>query len=554
MNVFSKVNSRTLWWLFFAVMICWGCLLRFHDLGARVYWRDEAFTSFRLSGYTEPELAETLFKGEVVYPQDFSQFQINHTDRHLGDTVKSLTRDTHPPGYFVLLWLWTKGFGSSIVSTRAFSAAVSLLLLPIVFALARTLFEASPHRQAIAALSTALVAVSPFQVVLSSEARMYSLLPVLTTLAGLCLLRAVRPSASRKQVYGWWVCFALAGAASLYVHLLAVPMLAGYGLYVWVQRYVDGSPHWVRAQKQHLVATGLTLGLFLPWCWFLGTRLSNVYFQTRWTAETVPFFGKGDTLVGRWLWHGLLLFINGESLYIIPAGKLLGGLLAIAFLVWALVYLVRHTPLPIWSFLLISSGIIYMPLAVTDVLLSGQRSGIPRYFASSIGEISIAVAFGLVSLGGMAKGQRRSSPLGAFPDSANPASASLAPRLARWAIIFLLIGGVTSQMVAKSNYALDQHFAGRIANAVNQTPGAMLVSDAPFNDMALLLSLTHYLKEDTPLLLTIRPEQPAIAKFRDRPVFLYLTSAAFRANLKARGMRLQPISDAEDLFKIEADK
>ncbi|MFK8184427.1 MAG: hypothetical protein AB8B99_13725 [Phormidesmis sp.] len=605
MKIFNELSNRQVWRLLIVVAICWGCLLRFYALGEKVYWEDEAFTSLRLSGYSDEELVETIFQGEIVYPEDLLQFQITHADKNLGDTVNSLANDTHPPGYFVLLRLWVSWFGLSIASIRSLSAVVSLLLLPGVFGMAWMLFEQSPQRRAIAELATALVAVSPYQITLANEARMYSLLPVATTLAGLCLLRAVRLAPSfnhrqaasnyRQQWIQWWnrqwVWYGLASAASLYVHWLAIPILAGYGLYVRLQNHASRSWHWVHAQKRYLLTTAFTLGAVVPWFCFMGLEMGNVYTHTQWAGRAEKFWGNEDSLGQLWLHHGLLLFVDGDIFAQAPLFQWIGGGLAISFVIGVFIYLVRHTALPVWSFLLISSGIIYTPLAIVDILLGGRRSGIFRYFSPSIGAIEISVAFCLVSLGRIALLRSHRSPaehiapnqdtsaqatltqtaskqtaltqVSAAPKSRQRKSRNFATllfpsilnksrfnksRLAQSAIVLLLLGGGLSQTIAKATYSIEQHPAGYVASMVNDTPGALLISDAP--RPSVLLPLAHLLKAETPLMLTVRPDQPVIEDLPDRPVFLYLTSENFRAKLEKQGQHLRPIDGVDNLFSM----
>ena len=73
MKVFNKPSGRQYWRALIIVAICWGCFLRFYELEGKVYWEDETFTSLRLSGYSDQELIDTAFQGEIVYPTDLLQ-------------------------------------------------------------------------------------------------------------------------------------------------------------------------------------------------------------------------------------------------------------------------------------------------------------------------------------------------------------------------------------------------------------------------------------------------------------------------------------------------
>src|SRR5262249_43508985 len=116
-------------------------------------------------------------------------------------------------------WL-TKGFdgteGLRLVSLLAGLASVPLTYLVGV--------ETVGRRAAL--VGAALIALSPFQIFYSTEARAYELLLFTALLATFALLRAV--SSGRTA---WRVGFGLSAALSMYTHYAAVFLLAG--LFVW---------------------------------------------------------------------------------------------------------------------------------------------------------------------------------------------------------------------------------------------------------------------------------------------------------------------------------
>lgn len=91
------------------------------------------------------------------------------------DLVTQYARaDFHPPGWFILLWGWTKVFGYSEIAVRMPSVIMGVLSIWIVFLLGKKLF--SKNVGLVAAL---LLAVNPLHIYYSQEARMY----VMATLA-----------------------------------------------------------------------------------------------------------------------------------------------------------------------------------------------------------------------------------------------------------------------------------------------------------------------------------------------------------------------------------
>lgn len=114
--------------------------------------------------------------------------------------------DVHPPTWYLIEWMMVHALGPSEIALRLVSALAGIALVPAVWRLARNLgFDRAA--QGAAALVTA---VAPFAVYYSQEARAYSLLYLLLTLAAVALL---------EQRWPWFV---LASIGALYLHNLAV--------------------------------------------------------------------------------------------------------------------------------------------------------------------------------------------------------------------------------------------------------------------------------------------------------------------------------------------
>lgn len=90
--------------------------------------------------------------------------------------------DFHPPGYFMLLWFWTRLFGYSEIWVRLPSVLLGVLNVWLVFLLGKKLF--SKNVGLIAAL---LLAVNPLHIYYSQEARMYVLAAMAVSLSWLLL-------------------------------------------------------------------------------------------------------------------------------------------------------------------------------------------------------------------------------------------------------------------------------------------------------------------------------------------------------------------------------
>ncbi len=125
--------------------------------------------------------------------------------------------DIHPPLYYYFLHIWAGLAGTTEYALRFFSLLGGVLLPPLLAQVGRRMF-----RPAMGLLVAWLAATAPLLVYYSQEARMYSLLLLLGTLAVYVALRL--PSARRP---GWTaVGLSVIGAAILYTHYLG-PVLLG---------------------------------------------------------------------------------------------------------------------------------------------------------------------------------------------------------------------------------------------------------------------------------------------------------------------------------------
>lgn len=137
-----------------------AALLRFPTLHTQSYWYDEAITV---------ELVRQPFHAM------------------LGALPHS---ESTPPLYYVLAWIWSQILGTGEAGLRSLSAAIGTATVPVTYAAGRQLVS---RRSAFVA--AALVAVSPFLVWYSQEARAYALLVLLGALSLIPLRRAVGPRA-----------------------------------------------------------------------------------------------------------------------------------------------------------------------------------------------------------------------------------------------------------------------------------------------------------------------------------------------------------------------
>lgn len=208
---------RTSWVL--VVIILLGTALRFINLGGQSIWYDEAVSL---------AIANRLSLWGILANQGES---------------------SHPPLYYLLLRVWTNWAGINDFTARVPSAGAGILTIPIIYLVGR---EIIGRRAGL--WSAFFIAVFPFHVYYAQEARMYTLLALLTTLSLLFFLKAVKHN--RWQIWGiYWLCLAL----GFYTHYFIVFVILVYHLYLllnWRRHY--------HLWKAILITDSLLLLVFLP--------------------------------------------------------------------------------------------------------------------------------------------------------------------------------------------------------------------------------------------------------------------------------------------------
>uniref|UniRef100_A0ACD5H0Z1 Glycosyltransferase family 39 protein n=1 Tax=Desertifilum tharense IPPAS B-1220 TaxID=1781255 RepID=A0ACD5H0Z1_9CYAN len=108
------------WRLLLIALLVLGVYFRFVNIDRKVYWRDEAYTSMRISGYTIADVTQEIFTGQIVSQQQVQNFQRLSPDRGLDDTMRALSGNPeHPPLYYLSARFWAQVFGTSVQAMRS---------------------------------------------------------------------------------------------------------------------------------------------------------------------------------------------------------------------------------------------------------------------------------------------------------------------------------------------------------------------------------------------------------------------------------------------------
>ena len=362
--------------LLFIIILCIGIAFRVTNIDKKVYWHDEAYTSLRIAGYTMKEFAQGAYAhrdSSIKYLQTFQQFK---PGSQLKDTIHSLAVEDsqHPPLYYVLLRYWVKLFGNSITTIRSLSILFSLLTFPCLYWLCLELFRSS----LIAWMAIALLAVSPVHVLFAQEARQYSLWTLTVLGSSAALLKAIRLNKTWN-----WILYAFALATSFYTFFLSGLVAVGHGIYIFIIEKFRPSKRAIA----YLLASGLGLLLFVPWILSLIHNYTMFQMTTGWTNNSLPII----IFSRRWLLNiGHIFFDFGleKDLEFIAIYFIL-----LISIVYAFYFLIRHTPLRVWLFVITLMAATTLPLLLPDLIKGGQRSIVSRYLFPFYLSVQLAVAY-----------------------------------------------------------------------------------------------------------------------------------------------------------------
>jgi len=331
-----------------------------------------------------------------------------------------------------------------------------------------------------ALIAVALVAVSPFYVLYSQEAREYSLWTVVILLDGLLFLRA-----SRSKAYSPWIAYGALTALGLYVYPLTALVVLGFGVYLLVGdrgRLTSVVIRWS-------VATLAAFASFAPWLSIMTSsrglergmagivreKLSPAAIALIFSRDLrAPFFDLGQFRVG------------GSSSTVV---NLVLTLIVVALCAYALAALVRDRPFAVWGFVLLALCLPMSTLLMIDLLVRGHFVYQARYFIPLLLGVQLSVA-------------------ALFAEAiqcTSPRSIARQTWLALFALIML--GEVLSCVVsarADTWWNKDYERSRAVAETVNRSPRPIVISDyfAPS-----ILALSFYLNPNIPVRLNLKCAQ-----------------------------------------------
>ena len=245
-----------------------------------------------------------LDRTSLWYDEAVSWSQSNGS---LGNLLSSVAADNYPPLHNLVLWVVMPLLGDSETALRLPSAVLGLLSVWLCYFLGKQM----SGRRSAGLLAAALVAISPFLVWYSTEARMYALLAA----TGLAFLLSVMKVLEKPDA-AWKFALVLSGTLFLYSHIYALLGFGAVGFACSVFFLGDTIRSGQLRMSNALsacIAMGVSALAFLPWLLILARRARSVAEAGFWIAyPDLPFlktiaFNLTGSLVLFWLLFGLAI-------------------------------------------------------------------------------------------------------------------------------------------------------------------------------------------------------------------------------------------------------
>ena len=338
-------------YLLLGLIITLSAALRFTGLESKTLWLDEIITTLFSLGQSFTHIPlDRLFSLEQL--PDIFTFNSQATCQTIAETVAG--ESTHPPIFFCLLHWWlgrmseTNTLQELVWYVRSLPALFGVTAVAAIYLLGRVAF--SPTTGLIAA---ALMAVSPFAVYLSQEARHYTLPLLLITLALTGLIQIQQDFFHRQKVRPTiWIGWVIVNTIGLYIHYFFILALSAQigAIILWqIWQYIQTDKNTAKLNNVSLIHQFtksiwhfgfciLPPILFMPWLPILLEHLTRPEtdwfkpFEPSWVDNIVPIY---QIAIG-WVLMAIALPVENQPLWIaIPCGVfMLGFAIALARYLW----------------------------------------------------------------------------------------------------------------------------------------------------------------------------------------------------------------------------
>nr|MDJ0776130.1 glycosyltransferase family 39 protein [Mastigocoleus sp. MO_167.B18] len=361
----------------------------FWHLDLKPLWMDEVITAIFSLGKNYQDLPLDLALPLENW-RNFLSLEIGRSCSQIAENLSN--QSTHPPLFFCGMYQWL-----SWVSPTEQDLVRQLRYLPAIFGVLTVIPIYAVNRIAFSAqaglMAAALMAVSPFGVYLSQEARHYTLPMLLISLSLLGLIKIQRDLIERNQIkFSVWLGWTIVNSIGFYVHYFCILAFIAqittfivlmYGKLIYSKKPQEQQVN-ILPQRKILLALVLSIGAtclsFLPWLPIITKHFTSA--DTSWLHAPVHIAPIYQTLAG-WLVMLIVLPVEKQPLPIAIAC----GVLMLLFGVWVSLQVFRglkqllSAPNTYFSTVTLLSYSIFIILEFFAIayILGKDITAIPRY-------------------------------------------------------------------------------------------------------------------------------------------------------------------------------
>lgn len=353
------------------IIVLVGAAIRFANLEDKPLGIDEVITAIFSLGRSY----EAVPTDRVVSLTSLTQLLQIEPQADCKYVIESLSRQsTHPPLFFCMMHGWLSYIQwldlSLAWKLRAFSAIWGTVAIAAVYYFNRTAVSTGAGLMA-----AAIMAVSPFGVYLSQEARHYSLPVVIITLALTVCWRIVKSFEQQQLNWGVWISWGLINSVAFYLHYFCLISFIAqfFTLIVFAYSYQIRRRLWWGFIFTLTPVVGL-----IPWLTTLLAHFNSP--KTGWLSAPASWVAPLYQLIIGWLLMVVSFPIESQALPI----QIVSSLLMFGFGIWLSAYLLPNklfkiSSAPIHNFLLSYIVIVLIEFALIVYKLNKDITAIPRY-------------------------------------------------------------------------------------------------------------------------------------------------------------------------------
>gem|GEM_PF-4229257 len=286
------------------------------------------------------------------------------TTRSFSEIVQASRNDVHPPGYYVVLNLWSRYLGSTEFGLRSISALLGVVCVCLIGMIARKMYG-----DLAAIICFVLASLHPALVYYSQETRMYSLCVALTVVCVYFYIRIVSEARKKSLLYAGYVICSVIG---LYTHYAFALITFVLNFSFLLRLFINRSKNNVYVSiKAWLISHIIIFLCYLPW---LSISVDHL---TSWPAAKALDPWSVWSILTTWKWLVLGQTVLLDDVYI--------GLLCYLFIMFIFVKSKKIDVIELWFL-----------VPVLIILGSGLGTeAFEKFFIISVPAVVIAGGVGL---------------------------------------------------------------------------------------------------------------------------------------------------------------